>query len=222
MSAMVLRRRLLILGFTSLIVLVGVLGARAVGEPGITSETDATALRFWRALHVEAAEAFRYDSIDELIRASDVVVLGAIEGVKLGREVRDLAAEETGVSRDIASTYFAEADIRVDRVLRGSLSPESGGRIRLDLLLPGPQVAPEIEASVPQPRAVFFLRDMGRYYGGAELLGLYQLTSLQGVLRDAGGLVATPEARTDRFLLDLQGQPFDALLERLAAAVPAN
>ncbi|MBI2763134.1 MAG: hypothetical protein HYX54_05210 [Chloroflexi bacterium] len=222
MNTTVFRRSFLIVGLASLIVVIGVLLAQAVRQPETTTQTDAAALRFWRAVRVEAVEAFRYDSLEEIIGASDVVVLGAIEGVKLGREVRDLAAEETGVSRDIASTYFAEADIRVDRILRGRLSPEDGGRIRLDLLLPAPQVAPEIQALVPQPRAVFFLRDMDRFYGRAELVGLYQLTSLQGVLRDAGGFVATPEARTERFLAELQGQPFDALLQRISAPVPAN
>lgn len=222
MTAVVFRRPMLILGLVSIIVLAGALGVQAIRQPAAEPPTDAGALRFWRALQVEAVEAFRYDSIDEMIGASDVVVLGAIEGVKQGREVRDLASEEAGIPRDVASTFFVEADIRVDRLLRGTLSPESGGRIRLDLLLLAPEVLPELQASVPQPRAVFFLRDMGRYYGRVDLDGLYQLTSLQGVLRDAVGLVATPEARTDRFLLELQGQPFDALVQRLAAPTEAN
>jgi len=222
MNALVFRRPLVIIGLASLVLLVVAFGVQALRQPGIAAATDAAALRFWRALDIEAVEAFRYDSLDGMIGASDIVVLGAIEGVKPGREVRDLAAEETGVSRDIASTYFAEADIRVDQVLRGNLSPEARGHIRLDLLLPTLEVVPSLQAAVPQPRAVFFLRDMGRYYDRRELDGLYQLTSLQGVLRDAGGLVASPEARTDRFLVELQGQPFDALIQRLSVPTPAN
>jgi hypothetical protein len=180
------------------------------------SESDSHA--FWAALLLAGREAEHYSDLVEMSRSADVLVVGHLESVVLGRSFRD---PETGDSAD-----YATASLLVERLLasRPGATAEAriseGDSLSLELFLPERDLINTLQERLSGERAIFFLRDKEREAIAlglpAELQraerGFYRIVSTQGLLREQGGKVMPPVGTEDEFLIELEGMDFAALV----------
>lgn len=159
---------------------------------------------FWGLLAVNGSPRAHFETLDAMAAQADLIVVGRIERVTAGREVRDLEAEALGRPREEASVYFADATVTVEEAIKG-LPVKS---VRLQLLLPGPGVLAALQQDVPTERAIYFLTDMGAYFAKEDpgsgldsvLKGTFDFVSPQGLLRDFGGATGVTADEGDAFL----------------------
>jgi hypothetical protein len=169
--------------------------------------------RFWQMLQVHGVEAEHYQDLRTMTQSSDAVVLGRIQGLDVGREVRDLESEAAGQPRIEASVFFAVATVHIDEVLAGDSVAGSSKTISLELLLAAPARLPQLKANTPRERAVYFLRDNSAYAKPPG--GLYRLVSSQGLLREFDGSVYVAVEIEDQFPRSLEGTRFAEVLGRI-------
>lgn len=164
--------------------------------------------RFWSLLYLRGSEAEHYEALSDITQASDRVVVAKIESIELGRQV--------GESYPISYTVL---NLRVLRTLRGPTAE----LVKLEIILPSVDKLEELKSSQPEEESVFFLRDKGsealRLGLSAEEVrveqGSYRLVSSQGVLRNLNGQVGIPIASEDSFLLQLSGESFEHMEEKV-------
>lgn len=172
--------------------------------------------QFWAALAVNGSPRWHFTSLDEMADHADIVVVGRIERLTAGREVRDLGAEAAGKTREEASVYFADATLTVQKTIKGAV----GRSVKLQLLLPRPDLLGRLSAELPRERAIFFLTDMGAYFAkenptsslGSELKGTFDFVSPQGLLRDFGDNVGVTADEGDAFLQAASRKAFAEVL----------
>lgn len=186
--------------------------------------------QFWESVAVNGVESEHYDDLATMAQAADAVVVGTMRDIALGRVVHDLESEaEGGAAAANSAVYFAYATIAVEENL-GGRHPAVGKELRLQFLLGTPQLLPELRDKLPQERAIFFLRDMGRKAAArgapeplrSDLQGVYDFVSSQGLLRDFAGNVELPEMPRDPFLVRLRGARFSDIVEQVRTALQSR
>lgn len=197
------------------------IGYQAV-QGSASAEAHARSDRFWALVGVEGMAAEEFGSLEESARSADLVVVGRIGEVTKGREwVANPAYVDNPALADVAYARFATAWIEPEAILGTPHVPFGGGRIPLELDLVRADLLPELVASVPQERAVFFLRDKADH--GAAPGEFFRLTNFdQGLLRELDGKVETFQTGQDDFLSRLGGQSFDDLVARLKGILAAS
>jgi hypothetical protein len=190
----------------------GIAAGTAIGQPQAdASRSD----RFWQALYVRASQAEHYDGLEEMARSADVVVVGRIERIGVGRTI--------GVSYPIT---LAELTVVVDVAVKGA---ESGDRLALEMILPRPDRIGALQDSIPSERALFFLRDKYQLVKGEDLTeeekarerGRFAFVNdQQGIIRDLAGTarVLPGAALEDQFPAPLDGEDFKTVLQRASEA----
>jgi hypothetical protein len=215
------RWRTVLLGCASVAVIAG--GWVLAGQQPDIRAVEARSDRFWNALAVNGSARSHFATLDEMADGADIIVVGRIDRLAAGREVRDLEAEALGMPREEASVYFADATIVVDDAIKGS----SRQTVMLQLMVPGPDAVERLGTALPTERAIFFLTDMGVYFArenptsgiAATLKGTFDFVSPQGLLRDFGARVGVTADEGDAFLEAASGKAFrDVLAETKAAA----
>lgn len=181
-----------------------------------TQSTRARSDHFWGLLAVNGSPIAHFDTLDAMAGAADIVVVGRIVAVTPGREVRDLGAEAEGSAREDSSVYFANATIVVDEEIKGM----PGQAVKLQLLLPHPDVLEKIQQDLPTERGIYFLRDMGAYFAAenpksslvSTLDGVFDFVSPQGLIRDLNGTVGVTADEGDEFLQEMTRRAFSDIL----------
>jgi hypothetical protein len=201
------------------------LGCAAVAVAGVwvaaSQGPDVKAVKarsdqFWGDLAVTGSPTSHFTTLDEMADNADIIVVGHIERLTAGREVRDLGAETLGKSREEASVYFADATIAVEETIKG----EARRTVKLQLLLPNPATLGNAADALPTERAIYFLTEMGAYFAKeapkskyvTELKGTFDFVSPQGLLRDFGQTVGVTADEGDAFLHAAKGEPFAEVL----------
>ncbi len=166
-------------------------------------------------------DAELFGSLEESARSADLVVVGRITEVTEGREwVANPAYLDIPEAADVAYARFATAWIEPEAILGTPRVPVRPGRIPLELNLLQADLLPELVASAPRERAIFFLRDKADH--GAAPGGYFRFTNFnQGLIRELDGRVETFLTGPDQFLSRLSGQPFDDVIARVRAILAA-
>ena len=189
------------------------------GESGESTAQDQEAL--WRLLSTQGSFVESYASIADMSASADLVVVGSVVRIGVGREWGE-RTELEGDENVVASVLI---EVEVSEVLRGSLpdpgvksitweeslaaysAPRLAAVIRSDGIIVGDdgRIAPEGGgfAVLPQGRGVFFLRlrtDMGTEitpapHGSSFVGGVsYRLVTPQGVVVESSKGATTPLA----------------------------
>lgn len=172
---------------------------------------------FWRALEITGLDAERYENIGQLYRASDLVVVARIVDFRLGRQVVDRQAIEAGAPANEATVSFGDALIEVETTLSSS-SARAGTLMTVQFLLPDVARLDRARSTLPNERAVFFLRDMWEKAKAAgysnivleDLEGVFDLVVSASVIRDIDG-VATSIAGAPPYVSALDGISFTTI-----------
>ena len=183
------RRRCCILVVAVLAVVIGACGATSEGQDGGEA--------FWSVLQTHASEVEQYGSVAEMAASADLVVVGRISSIGLGR---------TWGSEDPADRLVALVlQVEIDEVLKGTPPAGADGIVSVEhavtSLLPsqlreavterGLELDASTFAEIPEDRAVWFLRlrdDLGSelapsevgYAGGVP----YRLVNSLGVIAE--------------------------------------
>jgi hypothetical protein len=172
---------------------------------GANADDDAA---FWSALRSTASEVEQYGSVEEMAASADLVVLGSIESIGVGR---------TWGSEDPTDRLVSLVlQVKIDEVLKGEPIEGAGDvvsvehavtsflpdTLRESLTDQGLKIDDSTFAEIPRGRAVWFLwlrRDLGtelapgqvQYEGGQP----YGLVSSMGVIAEGvDGSATTPVA----------------------------
>lgn len=180
--------------------------------------------RFWHLFTVHGAWVKYYDSLAAMTKAADVVVVATIDSVAAGRSFGEQRPELDHPDESVI--HFATIKLRVDQLLSGEPRTDADGFITLEMLLPERGVLKELEATVPQGKAIYFLRNEGQAAAQQGVskaiqirdLDYYRRVNPQGVIRDVDGLVVAPEDGEAAFLTLLNGQRFDQVVEAVSIA----
>ena len=181
--------------------------AMAVVVAACSASSEGDEALFWPILQFRASDVEQYGSVAEMAASADVVVLGSIDSVGIGR----VWGSEDPTDR-LASLVLR---IRVDEVLRGSLIVGASDFVSverstfalpaeafLESLTDGVRLPDGSIAAIPSGQAIWFLRlrnDLGsellssevQYDGGEP----YRVVNSQGVITElADGNMATPLA----------------------------
>jgi hypothetical protein len=201
------------------VVLVGaVAGLGMVTQPGAGPDRmDAGWLELANRSGTDAEHA---ESMAELVRIADLVVVATIRDVERGRTVGDPSAP---CRHGCSLGYYANALLNVEKVVSGS--PAYDGDIVLDLFMTEPDQLKSIRESLQGQRGLFILRNKGE---NAKRWGLsreiqrertkyYRLVSSQALYRDDGGKVRPPVDAEDDFVLNQRGREFSALVDQVSS-----
>jgi hypothetical protein len=185
----------------------------------------------WALLIPGDPAAISYPSLEAIVRAADLVVVGRLGNLAYG----PTNADEYGVIG-----YMTSLSVEVDRVLLGAPRSRVPGTVTLWVVLGlgdrSYDYRPEFErlsAAISRgERAIFFLVNMAEK---ASRNGFplddpqadpyaYQILGGQGFLRDVAGRVEPPQLSEDalgrmagRWQLALRGRPFDEVVAEIAA-----
>ncbi len=185
---------------------------------------------FWASLFSGEPEAVNYPSLPSLSAMasdSDLVVLGTLESVTAGPD-SDVGSGSTN--------HMLTVRVRVERVLRGDL-PAGATTVPVTVFLGvGPAgganpYADEIArraAAMPRERGVFFLQNLVAYYSRFDATAakrydpsVYQVSSLQGVVRDDAGTARVSARAPGSWAAALGGKPFGDVLAGIESALGA-
>lgn len=175
----------LVLGSLVSVAAMGLAGVAVGSRPPTRSSahqgSDPNPEAFWGPMRVQGMEAERYDRLAGMAVAADLVVVGTLANVRVGRIIQGDAAEDV--------VTLGAADISVEHVVRG-VAPN--GLVPLEFLVPlaadrAPSAIAAMQSSVPQGRLVMFLR----HKGGAED-GLYRLVNSYGLWTSDGETLTAP------------------------------
>lgn len=171
----------------------------------------------WFGASVEATEIESASTLAELTAEADAVVRGRITAIDPGR----VFGGATG-----RPFHYAAATLTVDEVVAGTLP--AGHRRQLTLELPlfdGADSIAALEAAVPGPDSLFFLRSKAE---SARVAGLssaaqaaeaayYRLVVLRGLVENHGGIAAVAGDEAGP-LTRLRGHPFWRVVDEVRSA----
>ena len=167
------------------IVLLGGCGESAAPE---STSGDADVRDFWSTLIVEADEVESFNSLTELKSSSDLVVIGELDGLTLGRTIQGDAPEDV--------VLYADARFSVDETIKGSSTKE----VNVEFLVPAASAAQAREllkttadSGLPSSPSLLFLRDKG----GAEA-GFLRIVNSEGLWVQDNDSVTPPLVPSDR------------------------
>lgn len=181
---------------------------------------------FWTRLFGGDPAAINYPTLAAMASDSDLVILGAFKAVRPG---------PNSVAGPGLTNYMLTVDVAVDRVLRGDLAT-AGSTVPVAVFLGvgSSDANPYLDetalraASLPQERGVFFLQNVVKYYSrfdpGASTRydpSVYQVASLQGLVRDNAGVSWVPAGAPGDWPATLSGAPFSTALETISSAATA-
>lgn len=180
---------------------------------------------FWASLFSGEPEAVNYPSLSAMASDSDLVVLGTMESVTAGPD-SDAGSGSTN--------HMLTVRVRVERALRGNL-PAGATTVPVAVFLGvGPTgganpCADEIArraAAMPRERGVFFLQNVVAYYSRFDATAakrydpsVYQVSSLQGIVRDDAGTARVPARAPGSWVAALGGKPFATALAGIESAL---
>lgn len=202
---------------------IGAVSASASPDASETAVTDRSFSEdeFWS--RVSAGEhQQRYPALDDLVQASDLIVVGTVESLEPGR---DRKIVETGEVE-----YNATAKVAISDVLKGTpkSTAASAGVVNVEFLLGfQPGLLTPFAKSLPRDRVLLFLRNKGEE---ARSLGAtpdapgagthyYFVRGLQGVIRDRNGSGSVLPDESGDWLNDLDGRPFTEVVEEVRAVI---
>lgn len=205
---------LLVLG----LVLVAALRLEAANR---TAAERAHSDAFYGRLYGFAASGPVLDSLAELGRYSQAVVLGRFDGrVEPGRVVSD-PTSTLGHKYDV---YFANIGFSIEAILAGNLPAADAADLLLENLVGGPNEIATLAGTLPTERTILFVartdltRRQGGTVAGARLL--YYIVGLaNGAFRELDGRTAPVGLMTDPQFGRLEGLPFADFLD-LVRQVP--
>ncbi len=129
---------------------------------------------------------------------------------------------------------MATITLKVAKVLCGTLPPDVSGTIPVVTFLgDGPTGAAspytgfiaKLKASMPNERGVFFLQNLVAYYSRFDPTAkerydptVYQVTSVQGLFRDAAGVAQLPATASGSWITTYAGKPFETVVAQLSRA----
>ena len=164
-------------------------------------------------------EVEHYDSLAQMVRQSNVAVVGTVTSARFTRTFVDSDGQETMVDR------MLEVRVSVERVLHGHVV-DGADELGVEF---GPFDDGNAIADLRKPligrRAVFVLRRLGAPVGldprRPDQLAwkVYRVVCSQGLLDDADGVTAVPMADIlVPFVKALRGKPFDDVVGAVDAA----
>ena len=169
------------------------------------------ATAMWGGGAIATTELERYDSLGDMVRSADAVVLAEAVAVRPGRVFGDSGARRL---------HYAAVTLRVDEVIGGALPGEHSTELTLEVpLFDGSMTLDTVKASLLGDRGTFFLRNKGESARGARLpvaqqradAEFYRLVVSRAVILDELGQAALPPG--DRgFLDEFIGEPFQEVL----------
>jgi hypothetical protein len=174
---------------------------------------------FWNVAYgYSGIEAERYATIEEMADAADAIVLGQIVGVERGRTWVAEVADDGAV----ASVMYADVEIRIEELVAGEVI-QPGTSVVVEVMVHGDEGFAELARSLPDPRALFFLREKS---GALERLdappaevesaiGLYRFVNSSGAIYDRGGVAWIP-ATEEPLIAAWDGKPFGEVLDAAA------
>lgn len=193
-------------------VLAGAAASAALTESGDHERSD----RFWSLTRVRAMAAESYDTLTQMTLASDAIVVGRISAIAPGREWK--ANEDEWLDPEAADALlarFATVTLEIQDVIGGAVADASAGTVELEIFLPHDGLVPQLEATLPRERAVFFLRTK------ADAPEFFRLVNdSQGLIREFEGTSHMVGAVEGTFLAEIDGRPFGELLAQLRSIVP--
>jgi len=171
----------------------------------------------WAAVTVAGVEAEYYDSMADMARAADAVIVGRIISVSEGRVFG--TPDRTLKHPERAQTFMANLTIEVDEVIRGSLKPGW----KLEVMAPGRDRIDELGVyAKAEERSIFFLRDeeaWTRRLGWSDeyvksAAGIYRLVRQGAVIVDhhSEALLPVPD---EEALAGIDGRRFIDVLAEL-------
>ena len=180
------------------ILVAGVLasGAFAVTHAALPTTAD---VGFWSPLRVVGDEVEGYDSVLEMAKGSDLVVVGRLENVRLSHQVQGDAPG------DVVS--YASADVVIADRVRGS----RGGPIEVEFLLPHhpgriQAALNQLARYIPRDDVLLMLRSKSLT---RDSRAVYRLVNSSGVwMGDAQGRPWMPladEPTTARYATEMEG-----------------
>lgn len=163
---------------------------------------------FWSRVYFRGVQAEHYDSLADMTKASDAVVLGRITLIQPSRSW--IADPELG---DDGIAFYAKATIHVDDVVAGHVQASGPGAVSLEIFLTNWKAFSQFAASVPPERALFFLRRKPD-----TSLPYYMLVTVeQGYVRDFG-YALPPVGSEDPWLSKLSEMRFDDVVAAARSA----
>ena len=177
---------------------------------------------FWTLLYGGDPSAVDYPTLAGMASDCDLVVLGTFKAVRPGPD---------SVAGEGLTNYMLTVDVVVDRVMLGT--KPAGTTVPVAVFLgvgpsdanPYLDVIAQRAASVPQERGVFFLQNVVKYYSRFDASAaqrydpsVYQVASLQGIVRDAAGVTWLPTDATGAWTSAIRGTPFSSALQTVATA----
>lgn len=190
--------------------------------PSLPTLPELTPDQFWPRLVNGDPEAVTYNSIADIARDSDAVVVGTVQAVEKGPNLTDQYG---------TVGYCATAIVIVERGVSGRQKPSPSDSIRIwaflgagDASYDFSDVYAQLASSIPDERALFFLANTVSW---AERIGAedsdamvdpeaYIVLGGQGYLREVGGKVAAPMI-VSGWPKSVVGERFDAVVRSLEA-----
>lgn len=172
--------------------------------------------RFWKPISF-GGESPEWATVEEVVAASDLVVLGTVVDIRLGRRT-----QEPG------SLQFVLSTVAIDDVLKGVPISRAEGTIDVEWALSTGESLADVRAHVPDHRVILYLYNQGliaERAGHPEDIEFYQyqyiaVSPQQGTLRDIDGrahAIVAPDSPNE-FPGQFQGGPFDELLQATRSA----
>ncbi len=202
--------RLLVLTLT-----VGVMVALVAVAGGHGRSPHERSDRFWSALFVRGAEAEHYDSLEAISLSADLIVIATIGSVEVGQSVGN---DEDGWA------HYAALTLDVETVI-GSASGATPSTLHVQQLMPSDRSITTLSGTVPEERAVWFLRDRDAEAARlnlpadvvARVQGQYRLAVREGVVREMGGRVHLPVGPLSPAYASWEGRDFEEFANQVEA-----
>jgi len=141
------------------------------------------------------------------------ILTGLLTGVVLAKANEAEWAEPQPA--DALMARFATVTIEIEQVIGTATADASAGTVQLEIFLPHDGLVPELRATAPRERAVFFLRTK------ADAPEFFRLVNdNQGLIRELAGTSHAMGATEGTFLAEIDGRPFEEMLAQLRSIVP--
>lgn len=197
-------RGLVIVSVFAFFASIAFVGLRNASEPVGTHDD------FWSVVRLSGTGE-SYDSLAEVSKRADLIVIGRIVAIERGREwlaIPDLAGDR--VYDDVAHARLAKATLKVERVVGGGSLADP---LEVEFSVITWDQLPLLQRSIPAERSLFFLHrklppDDSRYF---RLLVLDD-----GVIRDVNG-IAVPLSSDTIVGGEVAGRDFDTLVGDVSA-----
>lgn len=181
------------------------------------SEVAGHSDRFWSAATVRGMAAESFDTLDDLARSADLVIVGRVNDVQPGREwVAIPEYVDDPVFSEVAYARFATVTIDIEQIIGRVLSPlPDRSVVKLEVFLSRPDTLTIVQKNIPGERSIFFLRNKGV----TDSIDFYRFTNDdQGLLREFDGRIRISPTGEDHFLSHLDGESFDKALDAVTKA----